>query len=97
MEVNGIGESVDSLLEELHEKKLWLDMMIKGLEAALDSPEHRLIQLAERTFEEHREEGARVDLEQQGKLALTTLARSVGKTPHARRFRSERGRQAVKT
>jgi hypothetical protein len=96
METFEVGEGVDSLLKELHEKKRWLDMMISGLEAAVDSPEHRLIELAEKTFEENAAKAPRVDLENEGKTALTMLASSVGATPHARRRRSV-GRYAVKT
>jgi hypothetical protein len=97
MEADGIGESVEGLLQELHEKKQWLDMMIEGLEAALESPEHRLIQLVEQTFEESQAEAPCVDLEQGGRSALATLARRVGATPHARRKRSQVRRQAVST
>ena len=97
MESDEIGEGVEALLEDLHEKKRWLDMMIKGLEAALESPEHQLIELVERTFAEDEMESPRVDMDYSGKSALASLARSVGKSPQARRMRSQRGLQAVKT
>jgi hypothetical protein len=97
MELDKVGAGVESLLRELHEKKEWLDTMIEGLEAALDSPEHRLIELAEQTFEASRREAPRVDLELDGKSALATLARRVGATPQARRKRSRGGHQAVST
>jgi hypothetical protein len=95
MESDEIGEGVEALLGELHEQKRWLDMMIKGLEAALESPEHQLIELVERTFAEDEMEAPTVDYS--GKSALASLARSVGKSPQARRMRSQRGLQAVKT
>jgi phage terminase small subunit len=97
MEVSGVGKSVNALLKELHEKKRWLDMMISGLEAAVESPEHRLIELAKETFEERQEASPRVDLERDGKAALATLARTVGSTPQARRRRSRPANQAVST
>jgi hypothetical protein len=50
-----VEESVETLLKELHEKKRWLDVMISGLEAAVESPEHKLIELAKKTFDEAEE------------------------------------------
>jgi|GEM_PF-2258520 len=82
------GESVERLLEELHEKKNWLDQMIAGLEAAANSPQHRLIARAAKTFEEA---GAqpRVDLMASKRSELQTLAERVG----GRRLRGRNGRK----
>ena len=88
----GNGEGVDSLLNELHQKKRWLDTMIEGLEAAIDSPQHKLIELAKSTFENHQGPAPRVDLEHSGKAALMTLAKSVGKAPSPRKGQDDRAR-----
>jgi phage terminase small subunit len=97
MEVSEVDESVEALLRELHEKKQWLDTMISGLEAAVDSPEVRLIELAERSFKAHLEDAPHVDLERDGKVALASLARSVGATPQARRKRTNPQAHALST
>ena len=72
------GGNVDHLLEELHEKKRWLDLMIAGLEAAIDSPQHRLIEMAARTFQDQPGHAPKVDLIAGGPGDLAELARSVG-------------------
>jgi hypothetical protein len=97
MEQSGVDARVETLLLELHEKKRWLDTMIDGLEAALASPEHQLIALAEEIFEGDAAAAPRVDLQREGRAALTVLARSVGATPQARRKRSRAGGQAAST
>ena len=74
----GAGGNVDHLLEELHEKKRWLDLMIAGLEAAIDSPQHRLIEMAAKTFEHQSGHAPKVDLIAAGAGDLAELARSVG-------------------
>ncbi len=38
------GQTFQRLLNELHGKRQWLDGMIESLEAALDSPERKLIE-----------------------------------------------------
>ena len=72
------GESVERLLEELHEKKRWLDQMIAGLEAAASSPQHRLIAQAAETFEKAGPRQPRVDLVKAQRAELQTLAETVG-------------------
>ena len=73
-----VSESVERLLEELHAKKLWLDEMIAGLEAAADSPQHRLIAQAAETFEKAGQRQPKVDLIQSKRAELQTLAQRVG-------------------
>ncbi len=85
------GESVERLLQELHEKKHWLDEMIAGLEAAADSPQHRLIASAARTFEEAGPRQPRVDLVQSKRTELQSLAQRVG----GGRSRSRRSRRST--
>ncbi len=72
------GESVERLLEELHAKKRWLDHMIAGLEAAADSPQHRLIAQAAETFQEAGAASPKVDLIQSKRSELQRLAQRVG-------------------
>ena len=73
-----VSESMERLLEELHEKKLWLDEMIAGLEAAAESPQHRLIAKAAETFEKAGQRQPKVDLIQSKRTELQTLAQRVG-------------------
>lgn len=75
-----VGGNVDRLLEELHEKKRWLDTMIEGLEAAKNSPQHRLIEMAAVVFSDAAAGLPKVDLEMDSKRRLTALARRVGPT-----------------
>ncbi len=77
------GEGVDRLLAELHEKKLWLDQIIAGLEAAVDSPQHRLIAQAAETFEAAGPRQPKVDLKASKRSELQNLAERVG-TPRQR-------------
>ncbi len=73
-----VSESVERLLEELHEKKQWLDQMIAGLEAAAESPQHRLIAQAAETFDSAGSRQPKVDLVQSKRTELQTLAQRVG-------------------
>lgn len=90
------GGNVDHLLEELHEKKRWLDLMIAGLEAAVESPQHRLIEMAAKTFEEQSRRAPKVDLIATGEGDLADLAKSVGKSRLRRPARPQRGAKAAK-
>ena len=72
-----VSESMERLLEELHEKKAWLDQMIAGLEAAAESPQHRLIAQAAETFEQAGYRQPKVDLVPSKRAELQTLAQNV--------------------
>ncbi len=41
------------LLDELHAKRRWLDAMIASIEAALDSPERRLVEATKKALVEN--------------------------------------------
>lgn len=90
------GGNVDHLLEELLEKKRWLDLMIAGLEAAVESPQHRLIEMATKTFEEQSVRAPKVDLISNGSGDLAELAKSVGQSRLRRPARARR-RAATKS
>lgn len=93
MDYGSSGGNVDHLLAELHEKKKWLDMMIESLETAKDSPQHRLIDLAAKTFEESSATSPRVDLQKTSKQELAALAKKVqpGRRALARRKNGSAG------
>lgn len=88
MNQTAVDESVKELLDDLRERKSWLDMMIQGLEAAVESPEHQLIASVEQAFEGERRKSARSDLQIERRAALATLAQDVQSSPRARRRRS---------
>ena len=73
--------NVNRLLQELHEKKRWLDTRIEGLEAAAGSPHHQLIERAGRMFDHHNGERPKVDLKPQQQRILADLASQVGRRP----------------
>ncbi len=58
------------LVEELYVKKQWLDRVISSLEAAVDSPDYRLIAALSDAFENGSKSVPKVDLHalQQGKI-----------------------------
>lgn len=98
MDERPVSEGVQTLLKELHQKKVWLDMMIQGLEAAMESPEHQLIARVEEAYEgASQSSSARAELQSDRRAALAVLARHVKSSPKARRRRSLQGRQAVRT
>lgn len=72
------GGNVDELLEELLEKKRWLDTMIAGLEAAKESPQHQLIEMVAEKFASAGGRGPKVDLKSDSKQELAKLAKRVG-------------------
>lgn len=71
--------NVNRLLRELHEKKRWLDTMIEGLEAAVDSPHHHLIERAGQIFEHLNGARPKVDLRGPQQRILADLASQVGR------------------
>ena len=73
------------LVEELYAKKQWLDKVISSLEAAVDSPDYRLIAALSDAFENGGKSIPKVDLHalQQGKienLAAAVSRRRNGKS-----------------
>ncbi|MEZ5366793.1 MAG: hypothetical protein R2748_31755 [Bryobacterales bacterium] len=87
-----VRAEVESLLRDLHERRRWLDMMIQGLEAAVESPEHRLIALAQEAFEDGQTAVHSMELGRGKRATLVSLAQSVSSTPQARRNRSQAAR-----
>jgi hypothetical protein len=71
--------NVNRLLKELHEKKRWLDVLIQALEAAEVSPDHQLIDSAERIFERLNGDRPKVDLRPQQQRILADLASRIGR------------------
>lgn len=65
---------LDRLLDQLYAKKSWLDAVIDGLEAAVRSPDHRLIESVLRTFGDSRKAKPKVDVQAQQKARLARLA-----------------------
>ena len=84
-------QGVERLLAELHEKKRWLDQMIEALEVAASSPQHTLIAKAASTFEAAGKRLPKVDLRQEARSELQTLAQRVG----GGKARSRRGKVSV--
>jgi hypothetical protein len=86
------GGSVELLLRELYAKKRWLDMVIGGLEAALESPQHQLVRLVQETLGDESPARPKVDLGDERRVALANLARTIGarNPPALRRRRSSR-------
>ncbi len=75
---------MDQLLKELHEKKRWLDTMIVGLEKAVRSPHHQLIETAARVFDDLEGNRPKVDLLPRTQRKLAELALQVGKVRRRR-------------
>lgn len=64
------------LLDELHAKRSWLDALILSLEAALDSPERRLVEATEKALADNPNVPL-VDLPAEQQAALAELAQEV--------------------
>ncbi len=77
--------NLDHLLKELHSKRRWLDMMIAGLEAALESPHHKLIQTVTRSFGNGHIKGPIADLHWQGQARMARLAEEAARGAGRRR------------
>jgi hypothetical protein len=72
------------LLKELLEKKRWLDTVIEGLEKAVNSPGHQLIEITDRVFTELANGRPKVDLGLRQQKKLARLAGQVGGKRHTR-------------
>jgi hypothetical protein len=80
--------NMDRLLKELHEKKRWLDTVIGGLEKAVNSPDHHLIENAHRLFADGGGRRPKVDVGVRQQKMLASLASQVG-NGRRRRGRAE--------
>lgn len=84
-----------NLLEELHRKKRWLDVVIAGLEGVIASPEIRFVLELEKTFNDGQVPCADIPLESATRLS-TLAAKVPRRQSQGARRRRERsmGKQA---
>jgi hypothetical protein len=76
--------NINHLLKELHSKKKWLDTMIAGLEAAVDSPHIKLVEAADRALSSSPNGGPKVDLGPGEAQELAELAALAGGSRRSR-------------
>ena len=76
---------LDRLLAELHAKKRWLDTVIEGLEKAVQSPGHQLLEFIANVFGNGNRPGPKVDLGPPQRAKLTRLATEVQRSGAPRR------------
>ena len=67
------------LVEELYTKKYWLDKVISSLEAAVDSPDYRLIAALSDAFEKGSKSVPKVDLHALQQSRIKHLAAAVSR------------------
>ena len=91
--MQGVADPVklERVLKELYSKKKWLDTIIASLEAAVESPDYRLIERLSQTLDNGDGTRPKVDIRKQQQVRLAALAAQVTK---ARRIR-RRGRASV--
>ena len=77
MNKNGSSINIDLLLNELHTKRKWLDTVIAGLESAIQSPDHRLIESLSAAYSSRHKGGPKVDLRSRQQAKLSRLASKV--------------------
>ena len=79
--MSGAADTVklSQLVEELYAKKKWLDRVIAGLEAAIASPDYRLIQALTEAFENGGKRPPKVDLRKLQQTRLEQLAADVSR------------------
>ena len=68
---------IDLLLNELHAKRKWLDTVIAGLESAIQSPDHRLIESLSAAYSSSQNGRPKVDLRSRQQAKLSRLASKV--------------------
>ena len=68
---------LDRVLDELHAKKRWLDTVIEGLERAMESPDHQLLESIVNAFANGDQSRPKVDLGPPQRARLTRLATEV--------------------
>ena len=88
MNNNGSSVNIDLLLNELHAKRKWLDTVIAGLESAIQSPDHRLIESLSAAYSSRHNGRPKVDLRSRQQLKLSRLAAKVQR--HTARRQSDR-------
>lgn len=69
--------NIDLVLNELHAKRKWLDTVIAGLESAIQSPDHRLIESLSATYPHDGKRRPKVDLRSRQQASLSRLASRV--------------------
>ena len=82
------GADMHVLLNELHAKRKWLDTVIAGLESAIQSPDHRLIESLSAAYSNGTRGRPKVDLRSRQQAKLSRLASKVQR--HTARKQSER-------
>jgi hypothetical protein len=80
--------NIDLVLNELHAKRKWLDTVIAGLESAIQSPDHRLIESLGAAYSNGDSGRPKVDLRSTQQAKLSRLASRVQQ--QATRKQSER-------
>ena len=88
MKKEGCTVDIDLLLNELHTKRKWLDTVIAGLESAIQSPDHRLIESLGAAYSNGRNGRPKVDLRSRQQAKLSRLASQIQR--HTARRQSER-------
>jgi len=73
------------LLQQLYDKKQWLDTMIAGIESASQSVDHQFIESVEKMLGDSRIKKPTVDLDERQRAKLARLALRVGRTGLRRR------------
>ncbi len=76
--------SLDGLLKELHGKREWLDTMIEGLENSMNSPQHKLINMAVESFTAQSDKLPIVDLGESRQHELQALASAAARRKRGR-------------
>ena len=77
MKNEGCAVDIDLLLNELHAKRKWLDTVIAGLESAIESPDHRLIENLSAAYSNGHNGRPKVDLRSRQQAKLSRLASKV--------------------
>lgn len=87
MKQEGCAVDIDLLLNELHTKRKWLDTVIAGLESAIQSPDHRLIESLGAAYSNGHDGRPKVDLHSRQQAKLSRLASQIQR--HTVRRQSE--------
>ena len=74
MEAGISNATLEGVLKDLHAKRDWVDKMIEGLENSMNSPQHKLINMAVESFTEQGDRLPKVDLGEGRQHELGVLA-----------------------
>ena len=77
MKKEGCTVDIDVLLNELHTKRKWLDTVIAGLESAIQSPDHRLIESLGAAYSNRDNGQPKVDLRSRQQAKLSRIASQI--------------------